>query len=158
MTFLPPRPIRADDDASRFDCGNQDLNRWLVHTAWRAEVARTARTYVCLDESGSVVGYYCLSSMHVDREDVGGGRLARNAPVRIPVVLLGRLAVDARCQGRQLGTSLLQDAVLNAAKSSVVVGSRALVVEAVDEAAAGFYRHHGFRPFPGDALKLYESL
>jgi predicted N-acetyltransferase YhbS len=164
----PPRPIRLDDDLSGFDCGNPILNDWLRERAAKSEAARDARTYVVTNQDGNVVGYYCLSAFSVARARAGGGWLARNfrgpqapgaagglgwnAPDPVPAVLLGRLAVDVTCQGSGLGASLLADAIDNAVRVAELIGARALIVDAIDDAARRFYEHHefiGFKHSPG---------
>jgi GNAT superfamily N-acetyltransferase len=142
-----PRPIRPDDDLTRFDCGNTVLNDWLRKRAVKSETARDARTYVVTTKDGTIAGYYCLSAFSVARASSGGGWLARNAPDPIPAVLLGRLAVDLTCQGSGLSASLLADAIDNAVRVAELIGARALVVDAIDEAAHRFYEHHEFIAF-----------
>ncbi|MDR1790893.1 MAG: GNAT family N-acetyltransferase [Propionibacteriaceae bacterium] len=157
MSFSPPRPIHAHDQLTSFDCGEPSLNQWLKQTAVRAELAKTARTYVTT--CGEVIaGYYCLSAFAVARDAVGGGKLARNAPRSVPAVLLGRLAVDLRFQGQGLGADLLFDAICRAKQVAALIGSRALIVEALTDAAAEFYLHHDFVPFPSDPSRLFHAL
>jgi GNAT superfamily N-acetyltransferase len=76
--------------------------------------------------SGAIVGYYCLSAYSVARDDVGGGRLSKNAPDPVPVILLGRLGADSSYQRRQLGAALLRDALLRAIGAARIVGARTL--------------------------------
>lgn len=159
MRLAPPRPIEPSDPLDDFDCGEPSLNAWLSRQALRSEREHTARTYVLLDTDGARVGgYYCLSAYSVGRDGIGGGALARNAPTHVPAVLLGRLAVDQRYQGHGIGVSLLHDAIRNTLTVAERIGSRALIVDALHESAAAFYRHHGFRPFPADPLRLYHRL
>jgi GNAT superfamily N-acetyltransferase len=158
VSFTPARPLRPDDDLVAFDCGRDELNRWLVGRALRSERERAARSYVTCDTtSGRVAGYYCLSAFSVVRASVPDS-LSRNAPDPIPCALLGRLAVDREFQGAQLGTSLLHDAVLNATLAADRIGLRALVVDALDDQAAAFYARHDFTPFPGQSLRLFHRL
>jgi predicted N-acetyltransferase YhbS len=159
VSLSRPRPIEPTDSLAAFDCGEPTLNIWLLKTALRAEREKTARTYVVTPtDTNLVVGYYCLSSFSVERSSIGGGRLARNAPPMVPAVLLGRLAVDLSHQGAGLGASLLHDAIDNASLVSARIGSRALIVDALSDEAAGFYERYGLRRFPADPLRLYHSL
>lgn len=159
MRLTPPRPIAPTDDLTSFVCGQVELDAWLRTHALRAERERTARTYVVVDaDAEQVAGFYCLSAYAVERATIGGGALARNTPPRVPVVLLGRLAVHTDYQGSGLGASMLHDAVVRATEVADRIGSRALVVDAIDENAAKFYQHHGFRPFPADPLALFHRL
>jgi predicted N-acetyltransferase YhbS len=158
VRLAPPRPIHPEDNLTGFDCGNPILNDWLRERAVRSEAARDARTYVVIAEGGNVVGYYCLSAFSVARASTGGGWLARNAPDPVPAVLLGRLAVDATCQGSGLGASLLADAIDNAARVAELIGARALVVDAIDDAAYRFYEHHEFIAFKHSPGRLAHRI
>jgi GNAT superfamily N-acetyltransferase len=149
---LQPHHVTTD-----FRCGSDSLDSWLTHHALRADRERTAVTFVACDDE-RVMGYYCLSSHSVARESIGGGWLAHNAPNPVPVVLLGRLAVDRRAQGHGLGWSLLQHAIAQSLVAGEVVGMKALVVDPLDEDAAAFYTHFGFKPFPSTPARLFIPL
>ena len=154
--FEGPRPVDPEDALAEFHCGNQSLDGWLGERALAAERARTARTYIVTDNvTGRVAGYYCLSASSVARGEVGGGWLARNVPDPIPVILLGRLAVDLRYQGEGLGAALLKSALRKAVAAASVIGSRALLVDAADEQAVDFYVHFGFRRLPAKPSTLF---
>lgn len=157
VTFLPPRPLRDTDDLEGFSSGAQANDSWLRSRARRAVREGTASVYVILTPDGDLAGFYSLSTHCVARTGELPGALRRNAPDPIPCTLLGQLAVDAKYQGMSVGARLLQDAIARAASAAQVVASRALVVDAVDERAAGFYRHFGFREYSG-ALKLFVRL
>ncbi|MCL2736117.1 MAG: GNAT family N-acetyltransferase [Propionibacteriaceae bacterium] len=121
------------------------MNDWLSHQALRNEEHGDSRTYVSTDAgTRRIVGYYSLASWAVSRKQ-SGGWLSRNAPEPVPVILLGRLAVDRVARGIGLGGDLLTHAVRNATTAAGLVGARALVAEAIDESAAGFYLHAGMR-------------
>lgn len=114
-----------------------------------------ATAFVALErDTGRIAGYYTLSAASVpvvDLPDALKARLPRYPS--IPAVLLGRLAVDRRYRGQGLGGALLADALTRAAIAEI--GAYALVVEAKDEAAAAFYRHHGFIPFREQPRRLF---
>lgn len=152
MTLTPPRPIRSGDDLSLFDSGRAVLDDWLRQRAIRNEIAGASRTYVVCDDS-RVVGYYCLASGSVESRETPG-RVRRNMPDPIPVMLMGRLAVHRTQQGGGLGRALLKDAILRTLKAAEIGGVRALLVHALDGSAAAFYRHNGFLPSPLDPLVL----
>lgn len=155
---LPVRRVTRDDPLQQFDSGVAALDDWLAGRALKADRSGTAAVYVLPAlEADLVAGYYCLSAYSVARATASGW-FARNAPDPIPALLLGRLAVDRRFQGRGLGAALLRDAARRAAGAAGVIGARALVVDAIDAGAAAFYRRHLFQPFPQNPLKLYHRL
>lgn len=156
MTLAPPRPIATGDDLSTFDSGRPVLDDWLKQRAVRNESAGASRTYVVC-EGARVVGYYCLATGAVECRQAPG-RVRRNMPDPIPVMLMGRLAVDRTQQGRGLGRALLKDAILRTLKAAGIAGMRALLVHALDEDAARFYRHNGFLDSPIDPLVLMLPL
>jgi GNAT superfamily N-acetyltransferase len=145
-----PEPLSARHDVSGFDCGNAELDRWLARQAVASE-GRSARTYVVAHE-GRVVAYYSLAAGAVVRGGLPKARHRRNMPDQVPIVVIGRLAVDRRFQGLGLGRGLLKDAILRGLSAAEVVGIRAIVVHAIDEKAGAFYRRIGFLPSPLNAL------
>jgi len=112
-----------------------------------------SRTFVILDESGRVAGYYALAAGAVALRDATGS-VRRNMPDPIPVMVLARLAVDRDWQGRSIGASLLKDAVLRCLAVAEIAGLAALLVHARDERAKAFYLRYGFAPSPTDAMTL----
>lgn len=157
VTFLPIRLLGPADDLSGFSSGSAPNDDWLRSRARRATREGTARTYVITTDDGALCGFYSLSTHSVARSNELPGALRRNAPDPIPCTLLGQLAVDERFQGMSVGARLLQDAILRAARAAQIVASRALVVDAIDERAASFYRHFGFKAYHGP-LKLFVRL
>ncbi|MGN6273107.1 MAG: GNAT family N-acetyltransferase [Protaetiibacter sp.] len=154
-SFARPRPITPHDDVSPFGCGQPSLDSWLHLRAIKNEVSGFSRTFVSIErDSGLIAGYYCLSASSLAREDASGA-LARNAPDPIPVLLIGRLAVDARFQRLGVGSSLLQDAVLKSIEASRLIGSRAILVDALDDDAVAFYSRAGFALVPRSSRVMY---
>lgn len=147
-----PRPITADDQTAEFSCGKPPLDEWLKHRAVRAE-GRSARTYVVCT-GPVVVAYYCFAAGAV-RLDEAPGPMRRNMPTDVPVILIGRLAVDEHHQGRGLGSALLKDAFSRALEASTIIGARAVMVHALDEEAAAFYSAYGFVRFPESSLTFF---
>lgn len=134
----------------RFDCGEPSLNNWLTLRALRNETAGSSRTFISVNaDTDEVAGYYCLSASSLLRENAPGA-VARNMPDPIPVILIGRLAVDLRHKGLGLGASLLQHAILKGIEASRSIGARAFIVDALTEAAGTFYARFGFTPIPPD--------
>ena len=101
-----------------------------------------------------VIGYYALAAGAVDRTQAPSN-LSRNMPNPIPVFVLGRLAVDRNHHGKKIGKALLGDALKRALGASREIGARAVLVHAIDDEAANFYRQYGFRPFPAEARSLF---
>ncbi|MFC4243531.1 GNAT family N-acetyltransferase [Gryllotalpicola reticulitermitis] len=159
MNFEGPRPLQPGDDVAGFSSGKRALDEWLSERAAKSEHGKTARTYVVVDtQPGAVAGYYCLSAHSVAQAEIGGGRLGRNAPNPVPVILLGRLAIDQRYQGEGLGAALLKDALQRTISAAQVVGARALIVHTIDDDVAGFYLRYGFRAMPANPRTLYLPL
>ena len=142
ITSSAPLPISAAHATSDFDCGDLSLNDWLRKRAVRNDLSGASRTYVvCVEHA--IVGYYCLSAgavAHVDAPKV----LRRNMPEPIPVLVMGRLAVDLRYQGSGIGKGLLRDAIVRCAQAAEIVGVTALLVHALSEPAKRFYISNGF--------------
>jgi GNAT superfamily N-acetyltransferase len=102
-----------------------------------------------------VVGYYTLAAGSVGREETPQ-RVAKGlGQYPVPVILLARLAVDVGEQGHGLGGGLVKDAILRAAQAADIIGVRALLTHAKDEAAQAFYKHFGFEPSPVNELHLF---
>ena len=154
MALSAPEPLSADDDAGAFDCGNALLNDWLRDQAARSE-GRSARTYVVKD-GARVAGYYSLATGGV-RENVPR-KIRQGLPRLVPVMVLGRLAIDLDYQGRGIGRGLLKDALLRTLQVSREVGLRALLVHAIDDEAKAFYAAHGFVEFPAGTRTLFLPL
>lgn len=127
-----------------FDCGIASLNEWLVKNALKNQYSNASRTFVVCDQEQTVLGYYCLAAGSLTHEEAIGS-IRRNMPSPIPIIVLGRLAVDFRAQGKELGKSLLRDAVLRSQKISQQLGARALLVHAISEEAKRFYLKYGFK-------------
>ena len=140
----PPEPLTSSHRVDSFDCGEPILDEWLRKRALGNQTSGASRTFVVADEAGRVMGYYALAAGAVAHE-AAMGAVRRNMPDPIPVLVLGRLAVDRRAQGLKLGAALLQDAVKRAIGVSADAGIRALLVHALTEQAKQFYERHGFQ-------------
>ena len=151
-----PESITADHVVAEFDSGRSVLDDWLVSRALRNEREGGSRIYV-LSDGGVVIGYYCLSAGSVMHR-VAPGRIRRNMPDPIPVVLLGRLAVARTHQGRGIARALVRDAILRTLQVAEIAGIRALLVHALDEDTAVFYRHLGYVGSAIDSLVLMLPL
>jgi GNAT superfamily N-acetyltransferase len=140
-----------------FECGRHELNRFLVRYALANQQIDDSQTYVALVE-GTVVGYYTLAVGSVEY-DTAAPSLRQDRPRRsIPIMLLARLAVDHRWQGRGIGKALLKDAMLRTIQAADIAGISAVVVHAKDQAAREFYQHFDFAQSPTDPLHLFITL
>jgi len=140
--------LSAHHHLDDFSSGNDSLDEWLIRSALHADAANTGRTFVWIDEgSPRVIGYFTLAAHLMRRADVPNA-VGHGSPDTIPAVLLARLALDRSQQGRGLGAQLLLDALERAVEASQRAAARLVVVDAIDEQAAAFYRRYGFRPCP----------
>ncbi|MGD0825261.1 MAG: GNAT family N-acetyltransferase, partial [Terriglobales bacterium] len=135
-----------------FECGEPTLDDWLRRRALSNEESGASRTYlVCVGEQ--VVGYYALAVGAVTHAEAPG-RVRRNMPDPVPVMIIGRLAVHKDFQGRKIGPALLRDAVLRTLQAAEIAGVRAILVHAISERARQFYEDCGFTPSPMDPMTL----
>lgn len=147
----------GDHDLDGFDCGNDELNSWLQRHAAASHKADLARTYLALDDT-TIAGYFSLTTGSV-RPDDAPKRLVRGMP-RYPIgtILIARLAVDTAYQGRRLGSRLLAEALRRAVAASDAAAARLVVVDAIDDNAAAFYRRWGFIDTPDNPNRLYRKM
>jgi GNAT superfamily N-acetyltransferase len=148
----PPTQISEEHDLAPFDCGVPTLNDWLRKRAVKNDRSGASRTYVLCD-GRRVVGYHCLATGAIDHDEAPNP-LRRNMPDPIPVLVLGRLAIDRRYQNQGLGHALLQDAVLRALQVAEIAGVVALLVHALSEGARRFYQSCGFVELPSQPMTL----
>jgi GNAT superfamily N-acetyltransferase len=147
-----PEKLSPAHDRSGFDSGEPALDDWLRRRAEQNEQSGASRTYVvCVGKK--VVGYYTLAAGAITHAEVPG-RIRRNMPDPLPVMVLGRLAVDKTFHGQGVGTGLLRDAVLRIVQAAEIAGIRAILVHAISEAAKRFYEKCGFVASPVDPLTV----
>jgi GNAT superfamily N-acetyltransferase len=153
--MLTIQPLTGRHDRSAFESGSAQLDAWLRHTAQQHQRRGISKTFVAvLDEAPErILGYYALTVCEIRTEELPED-LARKLPRKIPGIRLGRLAVDRSVQGQGLGEFLLMHAIERSRSVLEHVGVHAIFVDAKDERAAAFYRQYGFRPLPGDPLRL----
>jgi GNAT superfamily N-acetyltransferase len=153
----PPERLSPAHDVSGFVNGKHpSLDDWLRDRALASE-GLSARTYVICDAAAPrrVVGYYAISTAMEQRAALPSARLRRGMPDRVPLLLIGRLAIDREFQGMGLGTELLADALRRCLAAAKIAGVRGIVAHAIDDDAVGFYRRHGFLPSPlGERVML----
>lgn len=155
--LTPPERLSERHDLSAFRSREPDLDDWLRRRAHRNESADASRTYVVSAE-GRVIAFYSLATGAVARGDATR-KAGRNMPDPIPVVILGRLAVDQGWEGRGVGRALVRDAVLRTLRAAEVVGVRAILVHAKSQGAKDFYQSRcGMTPCPVDPMTLMITL
>lgn len=154
-----PELLTAAHRLERFACARPELADWLRTRALPNQSSGSSRTYVVTspDDPMEVVGFYALAPGAIDPRQATGA-LRRNAPSPLPVFLLARLAVHDGWVGRGLGHGLLKDAYLRARQAAAIVGGKALVTHAIDDAAKRFHLKHGFVPSPLHPLTLMIGL
>ncbi len=142
-----------------FDCGQPRLNDWLKSQAGQFDRRDLSRTYVAtrLNET-TVCGYYAISTHRVLHDELPEAESKGLPRIDVPVVLLGRLAVDQSAQGQGLGALLLVDALRRSMHIAEQVGIRAVEVDAVDDTARTFYLHFGFRSLKDDPRHLFMPM
>jgi GNAT superfamily N-acetyltransferase len=146
-------------DRSAFDCGQASLNDWLRLRAGQHAKKDLARTYVAVREGQpAVLGYYAISTHGVSHEALPPEQAKGLPKIDVPVVLLGRLAVDGTVQGQGLGSLLLLDALRRALHISEEVGIRAVEVDALDDTARRFYLRFGFVSLADDRNHLFLAM
>ncbi|MPQ67809.1 MULTISPECIES: GNAT family N-acetyltransferase [unclassified Pseudomonas] len=150
-------PLDAAHDRTTFSSGSAPLDRYVREQVTQDVRRRVAACFVAVADDQRIAGYYTLASASLLLADLPanvGKKLPRYPTV--PAVRMGRLAVDQAFKGHGLGGALLADALDRAARSEIA--AYALMVDAKDEGAAAFYRHHGFIPLPDSPLTLFLPL
>jgi GNAT superfamily N-acetyltransferase len=159
---MPAWEIRRLDrqhDRSQFDCGQPVLNDWLRSKAGQWDRKDLSKTFVATRPNESVVvGYYALSSHRIVYDDLPVPDSKGLPKLDVPVVLLGRLAVDRSVQGCGLGSHLLIDALRRVTSIADEIGVRAVEVDAIDDAAREFYLKYGFRLLRDDRRHLFMPM
>jgi GNAT superfamily N-acetyltransferase len=154
--FSAPEKLNPAHDLSQFGCGELELDDWLKRRALHNEESGASRSYVvCIGRQ--VVGYYALSAGAAAHRDAPG-RVKRNMPNPVPVMVIGRLAIDLKFQGRGIGTALLKDAVLRTVQAAEIAGIRAILVHAINESARRFYQKLGFMESPTNPMTMMITI
>ena len=156
MSLSAPEPLAAHHDTAAFACGVDSLDHWLKQRALKNQATGASRTFVACDGK-RVVAYYALASSAVAVE-AATGSLRRNMPDPIPVVILGRLAIDHSVQGSGMGRVLVRDACLRVVAAADAIGIRGMIVHALSASARAFYERVGFDPSPLDPMTLMATL
>jgi GNAT superfamily N-acetyltransferase len=147
-----PEKLNPAHDLSQFESGVPELDDWLRRRALQNEESGASRSYVVCD-GREVVGYYALAVGAVAHVNAPG-RVRRNMPDPVPVMVIGRLAIVSRLHGRGIGSALLRDAVLRTVQAAEIAGIRAILVHAISANAKRFYERAGFISSPIEPMTL----
>lgn len=145
---LLSEPLDDRHVLTSFSSGREQLDRWLRDSARRAQVQGTGRTWVWHAGDCNVAAYFTLAAHVLHREALSRTQ-QRSLPREVPAILLAKLALGQELHGQHLGQQLLVDALTRCVAAGELVGSRFVVVDAIDDRAAGFYAKYGFTPIPG---------
>ena len=156
MNLLAPVLLSEQHQTAQFFCGVDSLDAWLKRRALKNQIQGASRSYVAC-KGDQVVAYYAIASGAVHCNEATG-RMRRNMPDPIPVVVLGRLGVDTSVSGQGLGRALVRDAALRILQAADVIGVRGMTVQALSDEAKTFYEHMGFEPSPLDPKLLMITL
>ena len=156
MTVSAPVPLADHHDLAPFTSGVASLDDWLRRRARANQANDASRTYVACEDD-RVIGYYALASGAVNSSSATG-RLRRNMPDPIPVVVLGRLAIDRSYQGHGLDRALFRDAGMRIIHAAVTIGIRGVLVHAISEEAKAFYLALGTSESPIEPMTLMVTL
>lgn len=158
IIITAPELLTEEHILQPFDCGNEVLSDWLRRRAMKNQLLNASRTFViCLEGTKRVVGYYSIATGSVSHADLGRS-LRQNMPDPVPIVLLGRLAVDVCTQSHRFGKWMLNDAVRRVANLADQVGIKAIMVHAIDDQARAFYEYFGFVQSPIAANTLFYKI
>jgi predicted N-acetyltransferase YhbS len=151
-----PEPLATNHQIADFSSGVAQLDDWLTRRALANQTSGASRTFVACSGM-AVVGYYALAAGSVS-VDEAPGRFRRNMPDPTPVVILGRLAVHHRYQGRGLGRAMSRDGARRIVSAAEMIGIRGILVHAISEEAKMFYRALGFESSPISPMTLMVTL
>jgi GNAT superfamily N-acetyltransferase len=157
MALSAPEPLNADHDVAAFSCGKPVLDAWLK-TRGLANQQKGFTAVMVTHEGGRVVGYYGLAPTAIVPATLPRSIRTGQPPDPVPCFLLGQLATDQAWAGQGVGSGLLKHALTRCVAAAGLIGGRALVVNAIDEEAAAFWRRKGFLPSKDDPLTLFRSL
>jgi GNAT superfamily N-acetyltransferase len=156
MNILPPELLTEHHQVDSFVSGVESMDLWLKQRAFKNQMNGASRVFVACEQL-RVIAYYALASGAIDVEQAPG-RFRRNMPDPIPVIVLGRLAVDQAFQGKGIGRALIRDAGYRIIQAADTVGIRGIIAQAISENAKAFYEQVGFSPSPLDPMTLMITL
>ncbi|HWJ68947.1 MAG TPA: GNAT family N-acetyltransferase [Sphingobium sp.] len=157
MAFSAPEPLNDGHDLSQFTCGKPPLDNWLKRRAF-SNHKRGFTAVMVTHDAGRVIGYYGLAPTAVVLSSMPRSIRTGQPPDPVPCLLLGQLATDINWTGRGIGSGLLKHALQRCIDAATLIGGRALIVNAVDEEAAQFWRRKMFLPSTDNPMILSRSI
>lgn len=157
MALSAPEPLTTAHDVSQFSCGKPALDHWLKTRALSNQEKGFTAVLV-VHEAGRVAGYYGLAPTAVVPSILSRSVRTGQPPDPVPCLLLGQLATDLQWAGKGVGSGLVKHALQRCIQAAGLIGGRALMVNAVDEEAARFWRRRGFLSSKDDPLVLFRSI
>nr|WP_048880759.1 hypothetical protein [Acidocella aminolytica] len=152
-----PELLNSGHDVSQFSCGKHSLDHWLTTRAL-VNQQKGFTVVMVVHVAGRVVGYYGLAPTAIVPATLPRAIRTGQPPNPVPCILLGQLATDCAWGGRGIGMGLFNHALARSVNGAALIGGRALIVNAIDDEAAGFWRRRGFLPSKDDALVLFRSI
>ena len=157
MPISSPEPLTAQHDLSQFTCGKPSLDNWLKARAL-SNHQKGFTAVMVVHDAGRVIGYYGLAPTAIIPTALPRSIRTGQPPDPVPCLLLGQLATDIEWAGKGIGNGLLKHALERCVEAAALIGGRALVVNAVDEEAGGFWARRGFVPSKDDPMILFRSI
>lgn len=155
--ILPPELLSHAHDCSDFDSGEPSLDLWLKQTALKNQATGASRCFVVCNHDHKVLAYYSLSAGAIHR-GAAPKLMQRNMPSSLPIILLGRLAVDREFQQQGLGKGMVRDVVMRSVHASHDIGIFAILIHAMSESAKRFYLSCGFVQSPIQPMTLMMTV
>jgi GNAT superfamily N-acetyltransferase len=149
--------LRRDHLLDGFDCGRDELNRFLIKHALQSQQGNASQTYLVMADE-QVVGFYTLVVGAVECMDAPPRVLKGLGRYPVPLMVLARLGVSVTWQGKGLGSGLLKDAMLRTLQAADIAGIRALATHAKDDQARAFYERYDFIPSLTDPYHMFLLL
>jgi len=156
LNLTPPAPITVHHQVEHFNSGEVSLDEWLQKRALKNHHSGASRCFV-IAQAMQVIGYYSLSAGAIQHE-IMPKTMRRNMPNPLPILLLGRLAIDSAYHNQGLGKALLRDAMLRSVHVAKEAGVFAIMVHALSESARRFYLSCGFVESPLQPMTLMMTL
>lgn len=150
--------LTRDHDWDDFDCGDERINDYLKKYACQNKDTNIAYPYALTDNSGEVYGFFTLSTAQVYREGLPESEVKGLPRYPIPAIRIGQMGLDKDYQGKGIGRELLVEALIKSYQISQNIGARIVIVDAINNQVAKFYRKFGFIQYQDDPEKLFISM